>query len=81
MNVSKVNDNKMFWKAVKTSFSNKFKTENTIVLLEGDKIMKHEKLIEDTFNDFFTHITKNWRNIQIFMVSFYLFTSKTPKVQ
>ena len=41
------------------SFSNEFKTANTIVLLKSDKIMKHEKLIEDTFNNYFTQITKN----------------------
>ena len=30
--VSKVSDNKMFWKTVKPRFSKKFKTANTIIL-------------------------------------------------
>ena len=51
MDVSKVNDNKMFGESVKARFSNKCKTANTIILTEGDMIMKNEKLIADTFNN------------------------------
>ena len=51
MDASKVNDNKMFWESVKARFSNKCKTANTIILTEGDMIMKNEKLIADTFNN------------------------------
>ena len=58
MNVNKVNDNKMFWKTVKPRFSNKCKTANTIILTEGDIIIKAEKLIADTFNNYFADITK-----------------------
>ena len=60
MNVNKVNknDNKMFWKTVKTRFSSKCKTANTIILTEGDMIIKNEKLIADTFNNYFADITK-----------------------
>ena len=50
IDVSKVNDDKMFWKTVKPRFSNKCKTANTIVLTEGDMIMKNEKLIVDTLS-------------------------------
>ena len=39
IDVNKVNDNKMFWKAVKPRFSNKCKTANTIILTEGDMII------------------------------------------
>ena len=53
-----VNDNKMFWKTVKPRFSNKCKTANTIILTEGDIIIKDEKLIADTFNNYFADITK-----------------------
>ena len=49
----------MFWKAVKPRFSYKCKTANTIVLREEDTIMKNEKLIADTFNNYFADITKS----------------------
>ena len=58
MNVNKVNDSKMFWKTVKPRFSKKCKTANTIILTEGDMIIKNEKLIADTFNNYFADITK-----------------------
>ena len=58
MDVNKVSDNKMFWKTVKPRFSNKCKTANTIILTQGDMIIKNEKLIADTFNNYFADITK-----------------------
>ena len=58
IDVSKVNDNKMFWKTVKPRFSNKCKTASTIILTEGDLIMESEKLIADTFNNYFIDIIK-----------------------
>ena len=58
IDVNKVNDNKIFWKTVKPRFSNKCKTANTITLTEGDMIIKNEKLIADTFNNYFADITK-----------------------
>ena len=58
MPVNKANDNKMFWKTVKPRFSNKFKAGNTIILTQGDMIMRNEKLIADTFNNYFADITK-----------------------
>ena len=58
MDANKVNDIKMFWKTVKPRFSNKWKTANTIILTEGDMIIKNNKLIADTFNNYFADITK-----------------------
>ena len=58
MEVNKVNDNKMFWKTLKPRFSNKCKTANKLTLTEVDMIMKNEKLIADTFNNYFADITK-----------------------
>ena len=58
MDVNNVNDNKIFWKTVKPRSSNKCKTANPIILTEGDMIMKNEKLIADTFNNYFADITK-----------------------
>ena len=56
MDFSKVNDSKIFWKTVKPRFSNKCKTANTIILIEGD--MFNDKLIADTFSNYFADITK-----------------------
>ena len=58
MDLNKVNDNKMFWKTVKSRFSNKYKTANTIILTEGDMIIKNDKFIADTFNNYFADIAK-----------------------
>ena len=58
MDANKVIDNKMFLKTVKPSFSNKCKTANTIILTEGDMTIKNEKLIADTFNNYFADITE-----------------------
>ena len=49
MDVNKVSDNKLFWKTVKSRFSNKCNTANKIVLTEGDMIIKNEKLIADNY--------------------------------
>ena len=49
----------MFQKTVKPPrFSNKYNNGNTIILTEGDMIIKKEKLIADTFNNYFADITK-----------------------
>ena len=58
MDVSKVNDNKMFWKTLKPIFSDKCKNANSIILTEEDTIMKNKKLIADTFNNYFADIRK-----------------------
>ena len=49
MDVDKVNDNKIFWKTVKSRFSNKCRSASTIILTEGCMIMKYDKLIAETF--------------------------------
>ena len=86
MEVSKVNDNKMFSKTVKRRFPSKCKTANTDILTEGDMIMKKEKLIANTFNNYFGDITKTLKlkKLPDLVVSLYLvllITSKTIKVQ
>ena len=57
MGINKVNNKKKL-KPVKPRFSNKCKTANTIILTEGDLIMESEKLIADTFNNYFVDIIK-----------------------
>ena len=89
VDVNKVNDNKMFWKTVTPRFSNKCKTANTIILTEGDMIIKNEKLIADTFNNYFADITKtlklkkhpNFDGQSLSIINLVLLiTSKTMKV-
>ena len=48
----------MFWKTAKPRFSNKCRTKNTIILTERDAILKSDKLIVDTFNNYCTDIAK-----------------------
>ena len=47
---------------MKPWFSNKRKTENTIILAEGDIILKNEKLIAYTFNNYFADVTKTLKS-------------------
>ena len=84
MDVNKVNDNKMVWKTVNPRVSNKCKTVNTIILKEGDMIIKNEKLIADTFNNYFAGITKTLKlkkhpNFYGHLYLLLLITSKTIK--
>ena len=58
MDVNKVNNNKMFWKTVKPRLSNKSKTANTVTLKDRDMIIKNEKIVAGTFNNYFADITK-----------------------
>ena len=44
----------MFWKTIKPKFSNKTKTVDTIILTENNKIIKDERLIAETFKNYFT---------------------------
>ena len=85
MDVNKVNDNKMFWKTVKPRFSNKCRTANANILTEEEMILKNEKLIADTFNNYFADITKTLKlkknpnfNVSLYLVLFIV--SKTMKV-
>ena len=43
---------------MKPRFSNKCKTANTNILTERNMIIKNEKLIADTFNNYFPDITE-----------------------
>ena len=58
INVNDLSDSKKFWKIVKPRFSNKCKTANSIILVEGENIIKDDQKIANTFNDFFVNITK-----------------------
>ena len=49
----KVSDNKLFWKTVKPSLSEKFNARERISLSENGKIVKTEKETAEVFNNFF----------------------------
>ena len=55
----KVSDNKLFWKTVKPSLSEKFIARERISLSENGEIVKTEKETAEVFNNFFGNIVKN----------------------
>ena len=55
----KVSDNKLFWKTVKPSLSEKFNARERISLIENGEIVETEKETADVFNIFFDNIVKN----------------------
>ena len=58
MNVKDVTDSRKFWSTVKPFFSDTSKTVNNIILNDNDKILKDEKKVAKTLNDYFTNLTK-----------------------
>ena len=58
MNVKDVTDSRKFWSTVKPFFSDTSKTVNSIILCDNDKVLKYEKRVAKTLNDYFTNITK-----------------------
>ena len=55
----KVFDNKLFWKTVKPSLSEKFNARERISLIENGEIVKTEKETAEVFNIFLGNIVKN----------------------
>ena len=56
----KVSDNKLFWKTVKPSLSEKFNAREKISLTENGEIGKTEKGTAEVCNNFFVNIVKNF---------------------
>ena len=52
LNTSFVNDNKLFWKTVKTLFSNKGSPGSNIKLVEKDEVLQDDKKIAEELNTF-----------------------------
>ena len=52
-------DNKLFWKTVKPSFSDKNVTRDRIHLTENDEVVKTELETAETLNSFFGNVIKN----------------------
>ena len=56
LDVSKVTDNRVFWKIVRPKISDKVKIRSKITLVEGDKILLQDAEIAKTFNEYFINI-------------------------
>ena len=59
LDISKITDNKTFWKTISPLFSNKSYSANSrITLLENGYILSEESKVADTFNKFFRNVVK-----------------------
>ena len=63
----KVSDNKLFWKTVKPSLSEKFIARDRISLSENGEIVRTEIETGETFENFFGNIVKNLNRILIIL--------------
>ena len=59
LNEEDITDNRKFWHTVKTFFSEKIKSGESIVLIEKGKTLSKEDEIAYTLNDYFSNIVKN----------------------
>ena len=57
-NINKITDNRKFWKTVKSLFTDKCKVSNNIILTEENETLNDYKNFSNTFNEYFTNITK-----------------------
>ena len=59
LDISKITDNRTFWKKISPLFSNKsYSTNSRITILENGVILSEEVKVADTFNEFFSNIVK-----------------------
>ena len=58
LNINEITNNRKFWKTVKPFFTDKCKTTNNIILTEKNEALYDNKKISNTFNPYFTNITK-----------------------
>ena len=56
LDISKVTDNRVFWKIVKSKISDKVKIRSKVTLVEDDKILSQDAEIAKTFNEYFINI-------------------------
>ena len=52
-------DNKLFWKTIKSSFSDKIVTRDRIQLPENGEVVKTELETAETLNNLFGNVIKN----------------------
>ena len=53
INISKIIDNRKFWKNIKPFFSNKTISASNFILYENDEIIKNEGEVAEKFNTYF----------------------------
>ena len=56
LDISKVTDNRVFWKIVQPKISDKVKIRSKITLVEDDKMLSQDAEIAKTFNEYFINI-------------------------
>ena len=57
--ISKITDNKTFWKTISPLFSNKrYSANSRITFLNNEDILSEEAKVADTFNEFFSNVVK-----------------------
>ena len=57
--ISKITDNKTFWKTISPLFSNKrYSANSRITLLNNEDVLSEESKVADTFNEFFSNVVK-----------------------
>ena len=61
MKLSDVNDNRKFWKTIKSLFGNKIKNKNQITLAEGNDFVTNDKALTKTLYKFFINIVATLR--------------------
>ena len=59
IDTSDITGNRKFWKNIKPLFSDKSKSSENIILLEGEEIISENDKVAETLNDFFTNIVEN----------------------
>ena len=59
LNEKGITDNRKFWHTVKPFLSDKVKSRDAIILVDGENIKSNENEMTHTFNDFFSNIVKN----------------------
>ena len=59
LNTKSVTDNKLFWKVIKPTFSDKAVSNVNTTLVENEEIVSDEKRICEIFNDFFSNTVSN----------------------
>ena len=59
LDVKNVTDNKKFWKTVKTNFSDKTNSFDSITLVENNEVFINEKEVAEIFSEYFSNLVPN----------------------
>ena len=59
LNVKYITENKLFWKTVKPSFTDKTLKDERITLVENNKVVSDESKLVEIFSRYFGNIVQN----------------------